>query len=570
MTTVDLKALNDEIADWSAKAISNYDTPAVYLFGSLIHKDGAQFIESSDIDLVVVVPTISDAIERHRWLESFFEMKEELELALFRLLKRSGNEPSVSIVAVTELEMASDVHKDGHREFFSANTFRDLSTGKDAVGVPGVATRTVDRFVASGLAFAQKMRNEFFAVSANRTLRLADYDGGDPLPKRIMRAAAMAAKATGKATGPGAEHDVQEGLDLLTNVLYDRRNDSPGYFNLQDLLSVRRRARGAHKAVEPTQQLLLGEIIFDLVSAVVELPSKGGEILASRSGDEDRSDGDNDRGKLGSDDASVGGAGSGPAAEAKGTAQAEDGVKALMTESLEKSRAVATYTSSTALFAERFAAAFPGVRSTSWHTKSDDIAERLRVLLAEPLSFAGGGAPIWWWRGGNLQIERFRKLSDGLFLMNVEELKIVKLAAVAGSTYQRHFVYVETAAMEPTGLYPTRMKDIDAGLRQDGYGYEEYGLYRGETPVSRAQYDDGAMMVDGRLVDIYPETELRIRYTTPYNFVIAANGSPINNTKFDQSLEKILNLALDQGGEARLEELKQLVEALPLRDMPHG
>jgi predicted nucleotidyltransferase len=567
MSSVDLKALHDELTSWSAKAISNYGAQAVYLFGSLIHKHGAQFMESSDIDLVVVIPTFADAIERHRWLESFFEMKEELELALFRLLKRSGNEPSASIVAVTELEMAADVHKDGHREFFSANTFRDLSSGKDAVGLPGVAVRTVDRFVASGLAFAQKMRNEFFAVSANRTPRLVDYDGDDPLPKRVMRAAAMAAKATGKAIGPGAEHDVQEGLDLLTNVLYARRDDNPGYFNLQDLLSVRRRARGVHRAVEPTHHLLLSEIIYDLVRDVAGLPDKGNDSGKSRESDDNRSESEGDRGEGGSDDAGAGGTEPGLLPELGPTPHVYDGDAAPTNETSEKSRGVATYTSSTALFAERFAAAFPGVRGTSWHTEPADIAERLRVLLAEPLSFAGGGTPIWWWRGGNLQIERFRKLPEGLFLMNVEELKIVKLAAVTGSTYQRYFVYVETAAMEPTGLYPTRIKDLDARLRQNGYDYEEYGLFRGEIPVSRSHYDDGAMMIDGRLVDIYQETELRIRYTTPYNFLIAANGSPINNIEFDKPLEEILNFALDHDAEACVERLKELVDALPLRDM---
>jgi hypothetical protein len=384
-----------------------------------------------------------------------------------------------------------------------------------------------------------------------------------------MRAAAMAAKATGKAIGPSAEHDVQEGLDLLTNVLYARRDDNPGYFNLQDLLSVRRRARGVHKAVEPTHQLLLGEIIYDLV-AVIGLPGKDDDSGTGRESHDDRSEGESDRGKRRSDDASAGEARSGLAPEAERTSHADDGVAALANDTSEKSRAVATYMSSTALFAERFAAAFPGVRGTSWHTEPADIAERLRVLLAEPLTFTGGGTPIWWWRGGNLQIERFRKLSDGLFLMNVEELKIVKLAAVTGSTYQRNFVYVETAAMEPTGLYPNRMKDLDARLRQNGYDYEEYGLYRGETPVSRAHYDDGAMMIDGRLVDIYQETELRIRYTTPYNFVIAANGSPINNIEFDRPLEELLNLALEDDAEGCVERLKQLIDALRLKNMPNA
>ena len=37
---------------------------------------------------------------------------------------------------------------------------------------------------------------------------------------------------------------------------------------------------------------------------------------------------------------------------------------------------------------------------------------------------------MWWWRDGNLPIEQFNSLGDGLFLMNVEELSIRRVAAI--------------------------------------------------------------------------------------------------------------------------------------------
>lgn len=222
--------------------------------------------------------------------------------------------------------------------------------------------------------------------------------------------------------------------------------------------------------------------------------------------------------------------------------------------------------SSTAFFAERFATAFPGVRSTSWFTEPDDIEQRLTALLRAPLTFPDG-LPVWYWRGGNLQIESFRRLSPGLFLMDTDELLISRVAAVYGSTYKRHFVYVRSEAMEPTGLYRNSMSEQAAALEQNGFDYEEYGLVDNVKPVKRSEYDDGAAVIDGRLVDLRGRSQLRVRYTTPYNFVIAANGSPINNNRFDELLVENLNEALVGGEqeEAVVERLRGLVQKLPLR-----
>lgn len=96
-----------------------------------------------------------------------------------------------------------------------------------------------------------------------------------------------------------------------------------------------------------------------------------------------------------------------------------------------------------------------------------------------------------------------------------------------------------------------------------GYDYEEYGLVSGKTFITRAEYDDGAAVIDGRLTQVCDRSELRVRYTTPYNFLIAANGSPINNSRFDKVLVDLLNKALIEDTEGVVEEIRSLVEKLP-------
>jgi hypothetical protein len=187
------------------------------------------------------------------------------------------------------------------------------------------------------------------------------------------------------------------------------------------------------------------------------------------------------------------------------------------------------------------------------------------MLLKAPLSFSDG-IPIWWWRGRNLQIERFERRGPNEFIMNTEELKITRIAAVPGSTYQRNFVYVQTDAMAPTGLYPEWHARSAEHIEQSGYHYEEYGLFEGNHLLKREEYDDGYAMIDGNLVKTSGRSELRVRYITPYNFLIAAQGSPINNPQFDQELEQTLNAALKGNAEEAVENILGRVNALPLRE----
>ena len=206
-----------------------------------------------------------------------------------------------------------------------------------------------------------------------------------------------------------------------------------------------------------------------------------------------------------------------------------------------------TDVNSAVFFARRFALAFPGLRNITWF-QSIEAVERLRILLADPIVFSGRGGcrlgPIWWFGRGNSQIERFNEIDTTTVLIDIHELKLDRIAAVYSPSYKRLFVYVEAEPMEPTGLYPRIPGDIEECRQKLGCVSEEYGLYQGIDKITRAEYDDNAARIDGKLVQFDNDVELRVRYITPYNMVIAANESTINNNEFDIELESWLNILL--------------------------
>lgn len=218
---------------------------------------------------------------------------------------------------------------------------------------------------------------------------------------------------------------------------------------------------------------------------------------------------------------------------------------------------------STQFFAERFAVAFPGVRGVRWFTEAADIQRRLVRLLGPPIAFPNA-SPIWWWANGNIHIHSFEHVEDRRYLMDYTELEITRIAAVTGHSYWGHFLYVEVGPMPATGANPhTSADDIAASLSRRGYADEEYGLVDGDIPISRAEYDDGAAEIGGDLVETIGRAQLRIRYLTPYNFLIAPHDSPINNNAFDLQLVELLRAVLQD--DANFDQLVEAVRNLPRR-----
>ncbi len=203
------------------------------------------------------------------------------------------------------------------------------------------------------------------------------------------------------------------------------------------------------------------------------------------------------------------------------------------------------YGKSANFFQARLGKAFPAIRSEiKWYFEKQAI-DRLEIFLQKPLIFKGAESntyrdPIWWFRAGSsMYIKRFKRLSKKKCLMNIDELVINKIAVHRDDHDNRHFIYVEVSADKPTGVYQHTTKRIKDYTDHFGYMWEEYGLLNGK-PIKREEYDDGSAEIKGKVVDA-TDAKLRVRYLTPYNFIITPQDSPYNSNKFDIESKDYLN-----------------------------
>jgi hypothetical protein len=445
------------------------------------------------------MPEIPDAADRADWLESLLRHKAELDDELGKRLRRPDRSAIMSsVVAVTSVEVSANIHKDGAAKFFSDNRFLDLLTGETIGGLPDAGNgRIAERLVGECLRFVQKTRNAYLGVNAlgDTTLRSFE-DKDDAAPKQAMRHAAMIQFLEDKGDGdPGAEFDLDIGADKLTILLHDRRKRLA---SLGALYAARRGGRAARAAFSSKDQLVLAELIFD---AAIQVEARAAASAAA------------------------------PKRPTMGGSH------------------------STVVFAQRFGDAFAGVRGITWYDDQDNIRQRMARLLVEPLEFEDG-TPIWWSRGSaNLQISSYAEDADCL-LINGDEMKVCRVAAVNPASYKYNFVYVEVAPLLPTGLYKRtaeRIEETTQGKSPFPYYWEEYGLVDGTHLVTREEADDGSAMIQGKLQSLRGRLEVRVRYVTKYNFVIAAGGAPLLVSSYDRKLEAHLNAMLK--GEDRLSEI---------------
>ena len=208
-------------------------------------------------------------------------------------------------------------------------------------------------------------------------------------------------------------------------------------------------------------------------------------------------------------------------------------------------------------FGNRFAKTFPSVRGIERFRNTTEIIERLEVFFRQPFDFRDAD-PIWWWGYGNCHIDSFRILSPDTILINQYEFVIDELAAVNALADDQAFIYLQTKPSQPSGLYDHSSHEEQ--LASKGYVDEEFAVYRGRS-IKRTEHDDGSAVIDGKVVDLNRESELRIRYLTPYNLLIAPQGSRINNNDFDEILRQTLNDILTE--RRTLEELLVIILRLP-------
>lgn len=237
-----------------------------FLFGSAIYKGGEQFDSiTSDLDIVYVFPNDLSVIGRYNSLLELKTLKQQLELSMIPALQRQAcDEPGVSVVPITELELVCNIHKSGARSFFDKNLFYDLLSKTEHFSIDNAGTQTLPDENRQAVEYVQKVRNDFLSVCANETGGLKTYFGRDPLPKALLRSAAQIAPGISN----GEWYDTRSGLEFLHFILTQKRTHAAEYAELFEKISIRRGGRGIPEGLTGNDQILLAEILFELAQNI--------------------------------------------------------------------------------------------------------------------------------------------------------------------------------------------------------------------------------------------------------------------------------------------------------------
>lgn len=238
----------------------------------------------------------------------------------------------------------------------------------------------------------------------------------------------------------------------------------------------------------------------------------------------------------------------------------------------EREDALPSHVPSEQLFSWRLSDAFPGRRGLIVIDDPKEAIDRLDILLRAPLvqrhqnpdGSVGESHPLWWFRGPiNMFIDGYRRIADEKCIIGWDELKVTKVAAYRTTASPLwEFVYVEAAAELPTGIYTYEPGYVEKQRDECEVGYffsEEYAIWNGR-PIRREEYDDGAALIDGKPVRI-SNAEVRVRFLTPYNFIVCGGRHVSNDVAVDWEIARVLDAILR--GEQYVDDLVTFVKALP-------
>lgn len=241
-----------------------------------------------------------------------------------------------------------------------------------------------------------------------------------------------------------------------------------------------------------------------------------------------------------------------------------------------KDLAIKATEESAVFFARRMAEAFPGVRGVCEFSDRKEINKRLSILLQAPLKFEQGldradTDPVWFFRAGAAEdIQSFLRIGNNKVLMNTDELLIKRIVVYRDSgRYYGQYVYVEVEADKPCGCYSHNEDTMKYMIDKRGYYDEEFAVFKPswylpERKITRQEYDDGSAMVNGKPMRLHGRAELRLRYLTSYNFILAAKFSPFNCHEFDRTSGEYFKGMLN--GTISVKQFDEYMMVFPKRD----
>lgn len=270
--------VRDQIADWIQEYKLERFFSNFYVFGSLIHRDGRHFIAggvtASDVDLLIRFDDrISGAVDRWTALCTFREHVGNLEHRVASALNRPSAEPIFSILPLTSYEIRQCIHKGHDPKLLTDNIFFDVvENTQQEDGLSQIADyqyhyENLEPF--SVMKLCQKYRNGFLAANNLGKFPLQNFDDDEPLPKELMRSAAILRFFDGDKENSARRTDLEEGAKYLQALIDGRADENANLKCVSEKLSGRTFHRGKSEPLTPQDMLLMHEELFDRAMQLV-------------------------------------------------------------------------------------------------------------------------------------------------------------------------------------------------------------------------------------------------------------------------------------------------------------
>jgi hypothetical protein len=199
-----------------------------------------------------------------------------LEHAVAKALNRTSNEAIFSILPLTNYEIRQCIHKGHDPKLLTDNIFFDVSRNETvARGLSVIADyhyhyENLEPF--SVMKLCQKYRNSFLSTNLLGKFKQMDFDDSEPLPKELMRSAAILRFFDGDREDASRRTDLEEGATYLFDLVKGLEGVHAQYKTLRQKLSSRTFSRARAEALSPEDMLLLNEVLFDRARSIV-IPS---------------------------------------------------------------------------------------------------------------------------------------------------------------------------------------------------------------------------------------------------------------------------------------------------------
>lgn len=270
--------VRDEIANWIKDCDLQQDFANFYVFGSLIHRKGRHFIvggaSASDVDLLIRFDDEKgSAVDRWTALCSLREHVGDLEHRVAAALNRPSADPIFSILPLTSYEIRQCIHKGHDPKLLTDNIFFDVveNTQRED-GLSQIADyqyhyENLEPF--SVMKLCQKYRNRFLAANNLGKFPLQNFDDDEPLPKELMRSAAILRFFDSDKEDSTRRTDLEEGAKYLQALIDHRADEGADLKCVSEKLSGRTFHRGKSDPLTPQDMLLMHEELFDRAMQLV-------------------------------------------------------------------------------------------------------------------------------------------------------------------------------------------------------------------------------------------------------------------------------------------------------------